>query len=259
VTRTSKKSAKPRYRQLAETLMRDIQSGRFAVGDRLPGELELVDQHKVSRHTVRESLRVLEDLGLIKRHQGLGTVVHARSIGRSYVQHVHSPLDLMQYPSTSHLKVVGTEEVKVSRALARVLKCRSGTHWTRIDALRRLEDNNLPICWVNIYVVPEYASVARKIGRSRRPVYELIERTFDEQIESVEVDFRAGLVHDKAAALLEVDAGTPSLTLVRRYVGRGKRQFEISVSEHPADRFDYSIELKRGWQSGAGWNQGEQP
>lgn len=236
--------------------MRDIENGRFAVGDRLPGELDLVSQHKVSRHTVRESLRVLEELGLITRHQGLGTVVSARNAAPGYVQHVHSPLDLMQYPSASQLTVVGSEPIKVSRALARLLKCRSGTRWTRIDAVRRLHSNNLPICWVNIYVVPEYASVAEKIGRSERPVYELIEHTFDEQIESVEVDFKAGLVGEHAAKLLEVEAGTPSLTLVRRYLGRGKRQFEISVSEHPADRFDYSVELKRGWQSGEGWSQG---
>jgi DNA-binding GntR family transcriptional regulator len=236
--------------------MADIRSGRIAVGERMPGELELVDVHGVSRHTVRASLKVLEELGLIERHQGLGTVVKAKRSAPTYVQHVQSPSELMQYPSDSRLKVVSVENIKASRALARILKCRSGTQWTRIDAIRRLRGSQLPICWSSIYVRPEYADITHKIGRSSVPVYELLERTFDERIESVEVDFRAGSVSEQMAERLGVDAGSPSLTLVRRYVGRGKRQIEISVSEHPADSFNYTLTLRRGWQSGSGWSEG---
>lgn len=238
--------------------MQDIRDGKLEVGARLPGELDLVEEHKVSRHTVRESLRVLEDLGLIERHQGLGTLVRARTSQPSYVHQVQSPTDLMQYPKESRLTYVGMEEVKTTRALARFLKCRSGTQWVRIDAIRHVQDTRkVALCWVNIYVLPEYASLASKIGRNDKPVYELIEEHFDEQIASVEVDFKPTMVSPDVALKLDVDAGTPSMTLVRRYVGRGKRQFEISVSEHPATHFNYSLKLDRGWQSGGGWTPGQ--
>ena len=253
---TKIKTVKPRYRQLAETLMKEIRAGHPAVGERMPGEHELVEQYQVSRHTVRESLRVLQDLGLIQRHQGLGTVVRARESNPTYVQMMHSPAELMQYPADSRLTVVETEDVKTSRALAKRLKCPSGKHWARIGAVRKLRESGLPICWSSIYVLPEYADVASKIGRSRRPVYELIERSFGEAIDSVEVDFQAGLIDPRVAKILDVDVGTPSLILVRRYIGRGQRQFEISVSEHPAERFNYSLKLKRGWQSDSGWTEG---
>ena len=236
--------------------MDDIRRGRLSVGERLPGELDLVRLHKVSRHTVRASLKVLEDLGLIERHQGLGTVVRARQSSPSYVQNIQSPAELLQYPDDSRLRVIGSEDVKLSRRLARTLKCRSGTRWTRIDGIRRVRESGIAICWVNVYVLPEYADVARRIGRSTRPVFELIERHFDESVESVEVDFRAGLVSREVAAQLEVAPGSPSLTLIRRYVGRGRRLIEISVSEHPADHFNYSLTLRRGWQSGSGWREG---
>ncbi len=236
--------------------MGEIRSGRLAVGERMPGELELVERHGVSRHTVRESLRVLEELGLIDRHQGLGTVVRSRNSSPSYVQVVKSPGELMQYPADSRLSVVETEDIKASRQLARQLQCRSGSLWTRIGAVRKLKDSGLPICWSNIFVLPEYAAVASKIGRSRRPVYEIIERSFDEQISSVEIDIQAGLVSEEVAGILEVEPGSPSLTLIRRYLGKGNRQFEVSLSEHPAERFNYSLKLTRGWQSGGGWSQG---
>jgi DNA-binding GntR family transcriptional regulator len=81
--------------------MSEVQSGRYAVGERMPGEFELVEKHNVSRHTVRESLRVLEDLGLIDRHQGHGTVVRANTVSRSYVHAMKSLSEMMQYPDNS--------------------------------------------------------------------------------------------------------------------------------------------------------------
>ena len=244
---------KPRYKQLAEALLKDIRSGRLAVGERLPGEHELVAAHNVSRHTVRESLRMLEDLGLIDRQQGLGTVVKAKQADESYVQVLKSPTELMQYPAESRPSVVSSETIKVSRSLAKILKCKSGETWHRIRIVRKLR-GGLAICSSDIYVIPEYAAVAKKISRSRRPVYEIIERTFDEQTRSVEVDFKAGLISDEVAELLDVDAGSPSLTLIRRYVGMSGQQFEVSVSEHPAEHFSYSLKLTRGWHSGDGWS-----
>ena len=49
------------------------------------------------------------------------------------------------------------------------------------------------------------------------------------------------------AAELEVAEGTPALIIVRRYAETSGRNYEISVIEHPAGRFTYSMELKRAW------------
>ncbi|NIP76828.1 MAG: UTRA domain-containing protein [Xanthomonadales bacterium] len=246
----------PRYRALAEKLLDDIRMGVLPVGERLPGELELQESHGVSRHTVREALRVLDDLGLIERRAGIGTVVVSRGAEPSFVQMVREPAELMRYPENSRLVVGNVEEITVDRGLAAVLKVPTGSQWARIRAVRTLEESGLPICWVDIYVRPEYADVARRIGRSRLPVYEIIAHDFGEVISRVEMDIRAGLVSEEAAALLKVEPGTPSLRLVRRYVGRNRRKFEVSVSEHPAERFNYTLEFRRGWQTDGRWKWG---
>jgi GntR family transcriptional regulator len=41
--------AAPRYRQLADTLIRDIDAGKYRVGALLPPEFELSDRYGVSR------------------------------------------------------------------------------------------------------------------------------------------------------------------------------------------------------------------
>jgi DNA-binding GntR family transcriptional regulator len=244
----------PRYRQLADALMAEIRDGRIRVGQTLPGELELVARHAVSRHTVREALRLLEDLGLIDRHQGIGTVVRARESRESYVQTLRTPFELMHYPEDSRLHVVATERVRLARRLAKLLGVRVGSEWVRASAVRRLKGSRVPMAWTDIYILPDYASVVELIGRKRQMVYELIEQQHGERLAAVQVDIRAGIVTAALAGPLECAVGTPSLTVIRRYSARSRRVFQVSVSEHPADRYTYSLELRRGWQSADTWS-----
>lgn len=66
----------PQYRQLYETLRRHIVDGIYREGDLLPSENELCRLHGLTRPTVRKSLDLLAHESFIKRHQGLGSVVH---------------------------------------------------------------------------------------------------------------------------------------------------------------------------------------
>ncbi|MCS6948490.1 MAG: GntR family transcriptional regulator, partial [Steroidobacteraceae bacterium] len=221
--------------------------GSLRVGASLPGELELVQRYRVSRHTVREALRMLTDLGLIERRQGIGTVVKARRPAESYSYTVRTPSELLRYPPDSRLQVLQTEIVRVGRQLARELGCRSNSRWARIGALRRVKSSRVAICWVDIFLLPEYSGVAPMIGRREQPVYELIEQKYGEKLVNVEVDVRATLMPEPIAALLQVVPQSPSLTIVRRYIGRGQRLFEVSRSYHPADRYSFAMDLQRGW------------
>lgn len=55
------------YEQLADLLRERITSGDLLEGERLPSETALAEQAGVSRSTVREALRTLEQAGLIAR------------------------------------------------------------------------------------------------------------------------------------------------------------------------------------------------
>jgi len=66
----------PQYRQLYETLRRHIVDGLYREGDLLPSENELCKLYDLARPTVRKALDLLSNEGFIKRHQGLGSVVH---------------------------------------------------------------------------------------------------------------------------------------------------------------------------------------
>jgi GntR family transcriptional regulator len=65
----------PMYRQIAEDLREQIESGALAPGSQLPTELELRERYDASRNTVRDAIKWLTNLGLIETRPGQGTFV----------------------------------------------------------------------------------------------------------------------------------------------------------------------------------------
>ncbi len=62
--------AVPAFRAIAATLEQRVLSGELAVGTALPSEHELAARFAVSRSTIREAIRLLEQMGLIRRAEG---------------------------------------------------------------------------------------------------------------------------------------------------------------------------------------------
>lgn len=60
------------YQEVVETIKGEILGGRLQSGDRLPGERRLSELLGISRAPVREALRVLETLDIIRARRGTG-------------------------------------------------------------------------------------------------------------------------------------------------------------------------------------------
>ncbi|TKT70482.1 FadR family transcriptional regulator [Afipia massiliensis] len=63
-------SNEPAYRSVVRRIETKIMSGEWAVGDRVPAETTLAQDLGVHRSTIREAIRVLEQNGLVRRHDG---------------------------------------------------------------------------------------------------------------------------------------------------------------------------------------------
>lgn len=73
----------PLYRQLAECLRGEIQSGLRPPGSRMPAEDELVRQADVSKGTVKSAYAMLRREGLLTAVRGSGTYVCDSSVSRA--------------------------------------------------------------------------------------------------------------------------------------------------------------------------------
>ena len=68
---------------VAQHLQERIESGAYGVGQQLPSEHEMTREFGVGRSSIREAIRKLENNGLVRVHQGLGTFVHSAQPAQS--------------------------------------------------------------------------------------------------------------------------------------------------------------------------------
>jgi GntR family transcriptional regulator len=97
ITRGSRSSLQE---QILRALLKDIESGHFSPGDRLPTERQIADAMGASLAPVRVALKQLELAGYIERTQGRGTFVVEKP--------VHYELRLMS-STTESLRSAGVE------------------------------------------------------------------------------------------------------------------------------------------------------
>lgn len=237
----------PRYLQLAQALINEIQAGRYAIGDLLPTEFDLCEQFGASRFTVREAVKRLVQMGLVDRQPGVGTRVRAIQAVSGYRQVMQQLGDLQQYTVDTELEILARRAVEPDEALRTLLRASPGESWLCVEALRRSAVSPDPICVSEIYIHPAFRTVVGIGEVAHEPVYTLIERQFGEHIVEVQQEIRAVAITAAQARWLNTRARSPALWICRHYVNRRGEAVEVAISTHPAERFSYSEKFLRDW------------
>ncbi|MGX7896000.1 GntR family transcriptional regulator [Tsuneonella sp. HG222] len=232
----------PLYQMVVQALRAEILRGAYPVGSALPSELALVTRFGVSRHTVREAIRHLRDLGLVESHQGKGTLILKPGGPQVYVHQVNSIGDLHDYSVESRY-ADHADAVSVDPALAERMGVEPGDQWLRIDGMRF--DEGQPICAVEIYVATEFAGISRLLGRRSGPIYALIEDVYGEAITEVTQDLRALPVPEEVARRLEIEPGETVVEIKRTYRLLDGRPAEITFNYYKAANFRFAMNLRR--------------
>lgn len=234
---------RPRYVNLAQALLSDIELGRYPIGGLLPGEKELAQQFGLSRHTVREAIRQLQEMGVVTRKQGIGTRVKGKPTSSRYVHRVDAIRDLFQYVKDMRLIIHSSSEVVADEVLAKRLECQVGQRWLWLVGLRYAEGEQHPVCATEVFVAYEFSSIRNLVGQSGIPIYALIESEFGERIEEVRQLITGVAIPAEISGSLNVEPGSPGLSITRHYRSVRDRAIQISFNIYPADRFSYSMSV----------------
>lgn len=239
--------SEPLYALVARKITEGISAGRFPVGTLLPSEAALCEQFAASRHTVREAIRELIELGLVTRRNGIGTRVESTQQTRGYDHTLASLEDLIQFAATNVRILKKVEDIVADRALAREIGCEPGSNWLHIATVRADKNpRNPPICWTDSYVLPQYSGLRTLLkGDSTALISDLIEKRYGRRSAEVQQSITATGVPAAMANELGVKPGSSALKIVRRYVDRAGEAFSTTVSIHPEGRFKFSMVLRR--------------
>ena len=151
-------SAEPFYLQLVRWIEFQIASGRYRVGDALPSETQLCRQFSLSRHTVRESFRFLQDKGQIRVVQRRGAFVSMPPAPSWMLQSAEG----FSEAETSFRRMVDTDVLRVAfetlpTEVSSLLKMPEGSQGVVVERVRRL-DGRLALYGLN-YLIPDLAPV----------------------------------------------------------------------------------------------------
>lgn len=91
------------YEEIARRLQSLVETGNLKPGDRLPPERQLATLFGVSRNSVREAIKSLEQQGVLKSRHGAGTYISAasqaelaRQLGEAFARERHRLEDIFE-------------------------------------------------------------------------------------------------------------------------------------------------------------------
>ncbi len=139
----------PKYQQMKQNLLYEINSGMFQPGDKFYSEAELKKKYNVSGITAIKALQCLTNEGYLVRYQGKGTYVSKARRGKTV-----KFSDIEKYQDAEEKTEVLEVRLMSDPRIARELNLEPDAPFYFIKRLRLADDR--PIIVQKSYVIPEF-------------------------------------------------------------------------------------------------------
>lgn len=236
---------KPRYLELAEDLRGQILNGGFPDADQFPTESVLCARYAVSRFTVREALRTLQNEGLIQRRRGSGTVIQPPAArGGALHQPLSNVGEILQYANNTRFVFARDGSATLPKKLAEEIVGAACGRWARFRGVRSSVADERPIAATDAYIHPDLSAIVDAIDPAGATIFRQIEALAKLKVARVTQDIQAVPASAAIAAVLGVARRSPCLRILRCYCDASGRVIEISASHHPGDRFAYNMHIE---------------
>lgn len=235
------RGAKPLYLQIAEILKDKINTNEFAIGEIIPGELELEKIYSVSRITVRQAIAELEREGYVKRERGKGTTVIGKHNIVEYLTEIKSFSDEMTdrglKPSSKNI----IAEIKpADESVADVFGIEPQTNIFHLHRIRCADDEAIAVFDSYLTTKVDWPKDAKAWSGSMYGVFK--KQGLDKPVRINET-YVAIIADEGLAAELGVAQGYPVFKRIRISFDSNDEVVEYSNCYYRGDRYNYSIEL----------------
>lgn len=140
----SSRTSLPKYRQIEEDLRYKILFGHWKPGHQILTEMELCEQYKVSRITIRKAINELENAGYLVRQSGKGTFVtdwqeslEERPVLKSFTNEMYA---LGKKASTIDVELIETQADKI---MSGILSVAEGHPIIQLKRVRAVDEGGI--------------------------------------------------------------------------------------------------------------------
>lgn len=230
------------YLQVIDRLKKDIEAGIYKEKEQLPSEFDLSKQLGVSRATLREALRLLEEESVITRRHGVGTFVNAKPLFRSGIEELNSVTDMIRQadmePGTiflsSKIHTASDEDV-------RKLSCRPDDEIIVIERVRTANGSPVVYCIDRTYA----DCFPQDFSPDAGSMFDWLEKDGKLRITHAYAEIEPIGYHERISPILECEPETALLVLRQTHFDDNDRPILVSVNYFRADKFSFHVLRKR--------------
>jgi GntR family transcriptional regulator len=210
-------------------------------GSKLPSETDLASGMNVSRSTVRNALRTLEQEGKIERTPGRGTIVREARLGQLIGKLTGFTEDMRLRGLKPSSLLVQATRTTPSAPVKALLQLDNEPVW-KLKRVRCAENEPIAVetCYISSSLLTEEEVATLKTGS----LYDILERRGRVPVMS-EQSIEAALASPDDAALLNIEAGRPVLQFERLSFDAEGQPLEFVVSTYRGDKYRVHALLRK--------------
>jgi GntR family transcriptional regulator len=234
-----------RRAEVIEALLSFLSTGKWRPGDRVPSEVELAQTLGVSRATLRDAYRSLEDQGYFTRIRGAGTFVTHRPRLTNDLEVNFGVTELIR----SKGMVPGTEQLRVTERAAeegerRRLALPDTAFVVLVERVRTADGD--PVVFsqdvLPSALVQDQAGALREIGDGS--MYEFLRTRLNITIHHGLATIRPVRVEGPIASALRLMSRSLAVCLIQTDYDPGGRPVLLSSEFYVADAFEFTVHRK---------------
>jgi GntR family transcriptional regulator len=225
--------------QLFQIFRDRILRGEIAAGERLPPEVELAKDFRVSVITVQRAMRDLSAAGLITRHRRRGTFVTNSRAALVQPQHSDALSLIFSDEFGSDTKVIVREFVTRPEHLALTFPQHERLLYIRRVVFR----GGSPWSYASIYLLPEYANGITLPMIKRYPMFRLLREKLGLSFNNVRISLQARSAGVDVANSLQINSLAPVTVLNAVLFDADARAVNALEINYRGDRFVFRLDM----------------
>ncbi len=231
------------YLQVIDRIKQDIEKGIYKEKEKLPSEFELAKSLGVSRATLREALRLLEEENVIVRRHGVGTFVNSRPVFSSGIEQLTSVSSMIRNagmePGTIYLSSMQTvaSEDDIKR-----FHCGEDEDIISIERVRTANGEPVVYC---VDKVPKEYLPEDFLSREEGSIFSALEELGNIRVSHAVAFIDPVGYHDVASPTLNCEPETSLLVLKQLHYDEKDRVVLYSKNYFRADKFSFHVVRKR--------------
>lgn len=233
---------RPLYLQLVEIIKQRVIENSWQPGMKIPSENEMAREFDLSVGTVKKSLGVLVNEGVLFRRQGQGTFIASPDFSRSFIRFFRYAMTGGKPSEVPGSKILKFEVVSADAKVADVLKLGQEERVYQIKRVRTIQ--NAPFALEDLYLPYDKFNGIDEITLENQLLYPIYSKKFSVPIIWADEYLQPETVGKDTAAILEVDGRTPVICIERIAYSYGDLPVEFRRSICVGNNFQYHIVIR---------------